>query len=290
MKKYVSARLPFRSPARAPGFAFSFSLHALVLAFALGAFRRQEPDAPRSEREAHLLDPTRQVQMVYLPLEPAPRPAVPPPGARPSREGPENLQVPEGQSTSVPEPRLNAPPEEARSVATAEREPESEGAIDSPEPLESGTQPVPAELAETPTMESEARKLFGQRSAPAGPPLGARDVRPFQALLPPRSAGCSAPPARSAGPDAPLQMGTVVGRIYRKDDGRPLAGAHLQILGTAYVAFTNDQGVYRLTFERSLVDNCRTQYVRVWAKGYETRLLVLAAGNLPSEDVLLQRH
>jgi hypothetical protein len=86
-------------------------------------------------------------------------------------------------------------------------------------------------------------------------------------------------------------FGTVVGRIYKQDSGRPLAGAHLQMLGAPYVAFTDDNGEYRFRFDLSLVDNCRTQFVRVTAPGYETRLLVLLVGeNIQSEDVRLRRR
>ena len=86
-------------------------------------------------------------------------------------------------------------------------------------------------------------------------------------------------------------FGTVVGRIYRQDNGRPLAGAHLQMLGAPYVAFTDDNGEYRFRFDLALVDNCRTQYVRVTAPGYESRLLVLLVGeNIRSEDVRLRRR
>jgi hypothetical protein len=93
-------------------------------------------------------------------------------------------------------------------------------------------------------------------------------------------------PQDSSSPD----IGVVVGRIYRQDSGKPLAGAHLQMLGAPYVAFTDNNGEYRFRFDLSLVDNCRTQYVRVTAPGYETRLLVLVVGeNIRSEDVRL-RH
>ena len=95
-------------------------------------------------------------------------------------------------------------------------------------------------------------------------------------------------PADSA---APAQYGTVVGRIFRQDGREPLAGAHLQMLGTPYVAFTDSEGEYRFRFDLSLMDNCRTQYVRVTAKGYESRLLVLVVGpNVRSEDVRLQKR
>jgi hypothetical protein len=83
----------------------------------------------------------------------------------------------------------------------------------------------------------------------------------------------------------------VVGRIFRQDNGRPLVGAHLQMLGAPYATFTDGSGEYRFRFDISLVDNCRTQYVRVSADGYETRLLVLMVGpNERSEDVLLRRR
>jgi hypothetical protein len=82
-----------------------------------------------------------------------------------------------------------------------------------------------------------------------------------------------------------------VGKIYRQDNGQPLAGAHLQMLGTPYVTFTDSEGEYRFRFDLSLVDNCRTQYVRVTAAGYESRLLVLVVGpNAHSEDVLLRKR
>jgi hypothetical protein len=83
----------------------------------------------------------------------------------------------------------------------------------------------------------------------------------------------------------------VVGRIFRQDNGQPLSGAHLQMLGTPYVTFSDGTGEYHFRFDLSLVDNCRTQYVRVTAPGYESRLLVLMVGpNVRSDDVLLKRR
>jgi hypothetical protein len=89
---------------------------------------------------------------------------------------------------------------------------------------------------------------------------------------------------------APLQLGTVVGRIFRQESGQPLAGAHLQMIGTPYVTFTDGLGEYRFRFDLALVDNCRTQYVKVSAPGYESRLLVLVVGPRRSEDVVLRRR
>jgi len=87
------------------------------------------------------------------------------------------------------------------------------------------------------------------------------------------------------------QLGTVVGKIFRQDNGRPLAGAHLHMIGTPYVTFTDGSGEYRFRFDLSLVDNCRTQYVKVTASGYQSRLLVLVVGpQVRSEDVRLRRQ
>jgi hypothetical protein len=92
-------------------------------------------------------------------------------------------------------------------------------------------------------------------------------------------------------PAAEPQYGTVIGRIYEQGSGLPLAGAHLQMLGAPYVAFTDGNGEYHFRFDLALVDNCRTQYVRVTARGYQTRLLVLVVGpEARSEDVRLRRQ
>jgi hypothetical protein len=101
---------------------------------------------------------------------------------------------------------------------------------------------------------------------------------------------CTPIETRARDPEQPAQLGTVVGRIFRQDTGAPLAGAHLQMLGTPYVTFTDWRGEYRFNFDLSLVENCRTQYVRVSAPGYESRLLVLVVGDNRSEDVLLRRR
>jgi hypothetical protein len=139
-------------------------------------------------------------------------------------------------------------------------------------------------------MESEARRIFGRARLGPRPGAGPRATRPMEAFRPDRTDQCVPRQAAPADSGAPAQFGTVVGRIFRQNDGRPLAGAHLHMLGTPYVTFTDSEGMYRFRFDLSLVDNCRTQYVRVTAQGYESRLLVLVVGaNIRSEDVLLRR-
>jgi hypothetical protein len=113
----------------------------------------------------------------------------------------------------------------------------------------------------------------------------------MEAYLPDDPERCIPHPVAPRDSSTPIQFGVVQGRIFRQNDGRPLAGAHLQLLGTPYVTFTDDQGEYQFRFDLSLVDNCRTQYVRVSAPGYESRLLVLVVGqNVRSEDVLLRKR
>ena len=85
-------------------------------------------------------------------------------------------------------------------------------------------------------------------------------------------------------------MGVVQGRVFRENSRHPLPGAHLQILGTPYYTYSDDRGDFRLVFDRSLVDACRTQMVRVWAPGYRARDLTLYVGVPISSDVVLQRH
>jgi hypothetical protein len=84
-------------------------------------------------------------------------------------------------------------------------------------------------------------------------------------------------------------MAAIAGRIYHEGTGRPLPGARLQILGTPYGTFANDQGEYRLIFDRSLVNRCRTQAVRVSAPGYRGRDVILYIGDRANGDVPLSR-
>jgi len=203
---------------------------------------------------------------------PPPKPVAPPPAVRQPK----------------PEPEANAPPEEKRSSGAEEPDEKTTG-DKSPKEAAKATTP-PADISTAPTIESEAKRIFGRQKE--GPPAGAgpRDVRPLQTELPDRPDKCvprPTVPAESAG--AP-QMGVAIGRIFRGDNGRPLAGAHLVMLGTPFTSFTNDNGEYQFRFDLSLIDNCRTQYVRVTAQGYESRLLVLVVGpRTRSDDVMLRR-
>jgi hypothetical protein len=234
--------------------------------------------------------------MVYLAPPPAPRPPPPAPPPPPSPTPPPApapppkppAAPPPEKEQRAPEPDANAPPEAKRAdgeeparddPAGGERTGTTEAKPGSPEPADNSAV----------TMESEARRIFGRPRLGTAPGVGPRAIRPMEAYLPDHPEKCI-PKERPPGDSAPPQFGTVIGRIYRQDSGRPLAGAHLQMLGTPYVTFTDDAGEYRFRFDLSLVDNCRTQYVRVTAPGYESRLLVLVVGpNVRSDDVSLKR-
>ena len=265
--------------------AASAAVHAAVVVLAVTLSMRA-PALEEAEPE-RAMDTSRQVEMVYLPPPlPTPPPAELPPPAPPTRPPPEPTAPPPERERPEPEDRANAPPDAVRTEGEEVDEPE--GATDPAAPAE----PPRAEAAaEAPTLESEARRIFGRRRVATAPGVGPRAVRPLETYLPDRPDKCVPAPSPPADSAAPVQYGTVVGRIFREDGGSPLAGAHLQMLGTPYVAFTDDRGEYRFRFDLSLMDNCRTQYVRVTAKGYETRLLVLVVGpNVRSEDVHLQRR
>jgi outer membrane biosynthesis protein TonB len=265
--------------------AASAVVHLALLALAVG-LSRPRPEPGRDPRRTDPAEQARQVQMVYIPPPAAqPPPPLPPPPPAETPRPPARLPAPRPaappaeKAQPVSEDNANAPPEATRSEGAETDQPEGGTPATTPEPA--------AEAA--PTMESEAQRIFGQKRPATQPGAGPRATRPLEAYLPDRAEKCvpRTASADSAGP----QYGTVVGRIFRGDNGRPLAGAHLQMLGTPFVAFTGADGEYRFRFDLALVDNCRTQYVRVSAKGYESRLLVLMVGeDVRSEDVSLERR
>jgi hypothetical protein len=254
--------------------AISAAAHLVIILTAAGLTRHRAAVAegePNREQAA-----SRRVEMIYVP--PA-APALPAPPVQPPR-----LSPPPPTPRRAPEPEPNAPPE-AKPVAGTES--------DNDNPPKAEAAPSSSAAAATKpaaTMESEARRIFGRPRLATRAGAGPQAVRPMDAWMPARSDRCI-PTQPEAGDSARSQeFGTVEGKIYRQDNGRPLAGAHLQMLGTPYVAFTDGTGEYRFRFDLSLVGNCRTQYVKVTAAGYESRLLVLVIGPNRSEDVHLRRR
>ena len=266
--------------------ALSSAVHAGLVVLAVLLSRQPAREDPKDPEDTSARE--RQVEMVYLPPPPEPPPPPPPepepeptptPPPRPVQPAPipRPFNPPPERAQRDPEPNANAPPDAERIEGTGEPD---EQAAESPAPA-----------PEAVTMESEARRIFGRKRTPTPPGVGPRAVRPMEAYVPDDPTKCVPRPSEPRDPDAPIQFGVAEGRILRGDNGRPLAGAHLQMLGTPYTAFTDDQGAYKFRFDMSLVDQCRTQYVRVEAKGYQSRLLVLMVGlNVRSEDVSLEKR
>ncbi|MBA3495865.1 MAG: hypothetical protein H0T86_02030 [Gemmatimonadales bacterium] len=203
---------------------------------------------------------------------------------------PERSAPPPEQEQRTPEPDANAPPDATRSEGEEPARPDPAGGERIGTPSARPGSPAPADKAAA-TIESEARRIFGRPRLGPRPGAGPRASRPMEAYLPDHPEKCIPTPSAPHDSAAEPQFGVAVGKIFRQDNGLPLSGAHLQMLGTPYVAFTEDDGAYRFRFDLALVDNCRTQYVRVTAPGYESRLLVLMVGrNVRSEDVLLKRR
>ena len=213
------------------------------------------PLRPRPLSEIHPRpEPIRRAP-VPDPERPIPRPQV--------TRGPEN--IPEDPPTPTPAPPTVAP------VTPAPPGPVS--------PVPSAS-PAPTEIASADAaFESETRRLFGRRNtiAPGGGmpqpiirwnngPTEQRDNDCTPRQRPPRPAG------------QPVTLEFVEGRVYNERTGVALAGAYLQMMGTPYNAFADDAGHYRLGFDPDLVDECRSQYVRVIARGVPPQLIVLGRG------------
>jgi hypothetical protein len=257
--------------------AISAAAHLVIVLAVAGLTRDRTAvaeDEPEREQSA-----SRRVDMIY----------VPPPAPAPPREPaqPPRLTAPPPAVRRVREPEPNAPPE-AKTAAGTESDNDNP-----PVTRKAETGPMttaPAAEKQAATMESEARRIFGRPRLATRAGAGPQSIRPMEAWMPERSDGCIPTQPEPSDSARPQEFGTVQGKIYRQDNGRPLAGAHLHMVGTPYVAFTDGSGEYRFRFDLSLAGNCRTQYVKVTAAGYESRLLVLVLGPNRSEDVHLRRR
>ncbi|MFZ5623522.1 MAG: carboxypeptidase-like regulatory domain-containing protein [Gemmatimonadota bacterium] len=283
-------------PRRSRGEWLVVLLSLLVhVALFLPAIITTRGDSERERPVASLTDPGRTVAMVYVPPPPLPEPAPPPERQR----NPERQTPPPAEFTPIGKGEAKTPPIEAPPDQT-------DGTEEPPEPAAPGAarseaQPAASAnanpLAPTTPRETRMPVYRGGDSwaAPGdvsvGPRLGIgkRDARSWRQSLPELAGRCV--PEQLTPGDSTHRVGVVVGRVLREDLAAPLAGAHLQIIGTQFATFTDEHGEYRLEFDRSLVDQCRTQYVRVSAPGFRSRLLVLGIGpKVRSDDVALPRN
>jgi hypothetical protein len=291
---------PLQPEPRWQGMAISLAIYAALFLAAV-VFRRGPAAAADDTRTAEEIQAAReqlqkrQVQMVYLP--PATRQRQTPPAVAP----PPKLPPPKsGGPTKEPDPQADPirairspvadPGGDARTLGDGAEK--NQPKIAPPRPVPLALNPGPSAPSPAEPAPSTAPSSGTPGGIQLGPRLGLapRDPRPWTQSMPERGDSCPTVMPDSTKPGEP-RMGSAAGRVLTAQGGGPMPNAHLQIIGTAFVTFTDQNGEYVLTFDASLLDQCRTQYVRVSAPGYEPRLLVLVIGrNVRSDDVALRRH
>jgi hypothetical protein len=248
------------------GATASFVMHVLLVGVVLWAARRA--DQAQRPRSGSALPPP--ISMVYLPPPPIPE------GQRRieqpiSRPPPDAIQAQDDARAKIREEAPDLAPVESAAPPPEEEEP-------GPETLASTPPPPPDAPAEQPTIESEAQRLFGRPKLQAQPEPNQMGARLGQLSEEEAAARRSCVP-KPKNPGRQVEMAEVIGRVwFDETHTRPLAGAYLQMIGTPYSTYSDNAGRYRLIFDASLVDECRTQYVRVVAAGYSGKNLVLGLG------------
>jgi hypothetical protein len=255
------------------------------------------PAAHKKESQAVAPSQQRNVQMMYIPPEPPaakPKPKPPePPQARAQPQPPPPEPPPTtpaiatakpSPSPDIPSPGIKKAPDHDAPVATAPKP------LDQPKPGEQSDRakedraPKLADATESEdAMVTEARRLFGPPSAPAGSMAG-----PVQTGLPlgliEGGRRCPFTGAEATPMERPAE-GVIEGVVRTESGGSPIPGALLQILGTGSATIADGSGHYRLVFDPSLVDACRSQLVRITAPGYRARTMFLAWG-APNDNTI----
>ena len=248
------------------GATVSLVMHCLLVGFVL--WSAQRADQSRRPRSGATLPPP--IPMVLLPPPPIPdgQRRVDQPISRPP---PDAVQAQEDARAKVREEAPDLAPAEEAAQPPPEEEPE-------PETMASTPPPPPDAPAEQPTIESEAQRLFGRPKLQAQPDPNQMGARLGQLSEEEAAARRSCVP-KPRTPGRQIEMAEMIGRVWFDEaHTRPLAGAYLQMIGTPYSTYSDNAGRYRLIFDASLVDECRTQYVRVVAAGYSGKNLVLGLG------------
>ncbi len=280
--------------------AISSVAHAVLLLLLI--FRPSLPS-----REPQNVQESRQAQPIALP--PQTRFEQPPPSERasvpdePVPLGPESLDpdaaVPREQGEPTPRPEELPPPSDPEGARSDdEDEDRNLTRVPTPEDLLAGgsilsrpTSPTgtPSEtaLGAPAPSSASARRNVGAMGAVG---FGSGDTRAWREVFPEAAGRCVEIPSLGKNPDGTPVLASVTG-IVRDQAGRPLAGAHLVIVGAPYSTFSDAAGNYRLEFDPALLEKCRVQYVRVAASGYRSQNLTLAIGKrVQSDDVFLRRR
>jgi len=254
----------------------SVAAHAGVIAMLLLVFGR----TPERPKEAAAESAPERTETVVLapPMSPRPLPRVAP-RPEPKPEPPRLAPLPD---RPIPRPQVERGPENIPlAPPTPTPEPPTPSAPD-PEPnagkSPGSAAPPPAEIASA-AFDADTRRLFGRHDT--GDPGGGTPqpvIRWNGGPTEPRENDCTPRPRPPQVPGQPVTLEFVEGWVYNERTGAVLAGAHLQMMGTPYSAFADGAGHYRLGFDQSLVDECRSQYVRVIAPGVPPQLIVLGRG------------
>ena len=277
---------PIRLTGTQSGWALSVLLHALLIGALIWRPAERQHEDGKSEDPAAASELTarreaearRQVSMIFIP---APRPS--------EKDGP----PPAGPIAPPANPPV-APPPAARAEGEASRGVASAAPATA---TDEGATPAKGSDSEPPSATSlavtaGAGPSLAYHPTPIDPRLGIGPQGGLSALTASNeSPRCLEGDKKPRDPNAPPVLGTVIGRVLEQNGTHPLAGAHLQILGTSYHTFTDAAGEYVLQFDIGLVERCRVQLVRVSAPGYATRDLYLGVGpNTRSDDVVLPKY
>lgn len=264
-------------------------LHLLLIAAIVVITRKEVQD--KTGTQTAQAEPERRVDLVTLPPYQPPSPSpLPKQGraAEPSQPPPERMprpQVKRGEHLDEEVTVAPDPPPETGPLAEAP-------AQQAPDPARSALSAQRSALEEhNLAMVTEAQRLFGRPQHGVTNATGpVPNVRWAQELTDDRDNDCRPSQRPPRDPDAPVEMGQVSGQVFREGTHQPLGGAFLQILGTPYSTFADDDGWYTLSFDQSLVDACRTQYVQVSKDGFRPRRLILGLGIRANNNIPMSRR
>ena len=294
--KHYTTTLPVGRPGgrRTTASVVSLALHIAVLAFLIRQAIAQEQ---RSDRPVAAQATERPIALDFAPPRPKPTPRPVAPAAQPEQTppavpltpGPDQTPGSRARVTPTPEEQPNAPPEATRSEATRP----DPGSEDNTPGTAEVTQPptaiaAPAPTSNSPTLESEAQRIFGRPSSKLGPVSGQRDNRPWETPVE-LSRGCSLPQEEQDS-TVPKGMAVVAGRILKEGSSEPLSGARLQILGTQYGTFANSKGSTGWCSTAPWSIGAAPSRCGSPRRAIGTRDVILSVGERISSDVWLPRY
>ncbi len=267
-RPFIEGHLPSQHESDWLALLVSGLSHIVVIVLVIALVRFREPPTPTAAQPRRAMQDT---TIVYLP-PPAPQP--PPPPVVQQTPPPAEPLARARQLEKEENP--NAQPEDIRREGREEQSsaPPVDESTGDPDAT-SSTPPIEEASALAVTMESEAQRIFGRRKGTPAADAGPVAVRPFENAREPDN-NCPAIPRDSVTGQVP--EGTVQGRVVDFDNGIPLRGAHLQMVGQPYNTFADNNGNFVLKFDLTLMENCRVQLVRISSFGHRDQTLPIVMG------------